>query len=69
MISYRRILLALFAGFFAYLLWEALHLETATGQGAIWPLVVAILVVLMLPEKRLQGDAFVRVVEALKGKD
>lgn len=65
--SYRRVLLAGFAGFFAYMLWTVLRLDTATGTAAVWPLVFAILIILMLPEKRLQGDMFVRLIEALKG--
>lgn len=65
--SYRRILLACVVAVFSYMLWVALHLDSITGAGAVWPLVVAILVVLMLPEKRLQGDMFVRLVEAWKG--
>ncbi len=65
--SYRRVLLGLFAAFFAFLLWTALHLDTPSGVGAIWPLVFAILVVLMIPEKRFKADTMVSMVEAMKG--
>lgn len=66
--SYRRLILAAAAGFLAYLLWKVINLDTSTSVSAVWPLSVTFLLVLMLPESRLQGDLFVRVVEALKGK-
>ncbi len=65
--SYRRAILGIFAAFFAFLLWTALHLDTPSGVGAIWPLVFAILVVLMIPEKRFQSETMVSLIEALKG--
>ncbi len=65
--TYRRCVLILFASFFGYLLWKVIGISTVASSAAIWPLVTAILIVLMLPEERLQGDLFVRLVEALKG--
>lgn len=65
--SYRRFVLIAFAGFVAFLLWTALGLDTSTGAGAMWPLVFALLVILMLPEDRLQGDTLVKLIAALKG--
>lgn len=65
--SYRRVILALFAGFFGFMLWEALHIDTPTGAHAIWPLVFAIIVVLALPEKRFAATTLVKLVEAMKG--
>ncbi len=66
--SYRRVLLGLFAVFFGYMLWLALHMETPAAASALWPLIVGILVVLMIPEKRLGGEMFVRLIEAFKGE-
>lgn len=66
--SYRRAFLAIAAIFIGWLLWLVIDKDTATSISAVWPLVFAFIIILMLPEKRLAGDLFVRAVEALKGK-
>lgn len=68
MISYRRIILGGVVIFLSYLLWYAIQLNTATSISAVWPLIFGLLITLMLPEKRLKGDLFVKLVTALKGK-
>lgn len=66
--TYRRVILSGFAAFMGYLLFMILRMDTPTSSGAVWPLVVGILVILMLPEKRLGGQMIVDLVSALKGK-
>ena len=66
--SYRRFFLALASTFIGFLLWLAIDKDTATSGSAIWPLVFAFVIILMLPEQRLGGELFVRMVEAWKGK-
>ena len=64
--SYRRIALITFAGFMGYLLFTVIKMDTPTSAGAVWPLVVGLLIILMLPEKRLGGQMIVDLVKALK---
>lgn len=66
--TYRRVVLVLFAAFMAFMLYMVLSTDTPTSTGTTWPLVVGILVILMLPEKRLSGKMIVDLVQALKGK-
>ena len=66
--SWRRLILAAVVGFIAYLLWLVINTSTETSISAVWPLCFTLLIVLMLPEKRLKGDLFVSMVKALKGK-
>lgn len=66
--SYRRGILFLIVVFLSYLLWYAIQLNSPSSISAVWPLIFGLLITLMLPEERLQGDLFVRLVEALKGK-
>lgn len=66
--TYRRAFLAIAAVFIGYLLWLVIVKDSAVAMAAVWPLIVAFIVILMLPEKRLGGELFVRVMEAWKGK-
>ena len=66
--SYRRLILFAVIVFLSYLLWYAIQLNTSTSISAVWPLIFGLLVTLMLPEKRLGGDLFVKMITALKGK-
>jgi len=66
--TYRRAMLAAFAVFMGYLLFMVLSMDTPTSGGAVWPLVIGVLVILMLPEKRLSGKMIVDLLRALKGK-
>jgi len=65
--SYRRLVLTCFAAFLGFLLYTTLKMDTPTSASATWPLVVGILVILMLPEKRLGGKMIVDLVKALRG--
>jgi len=66
-LSYRRIFLAIAVIFIGYLLWLIIDKDSAVSIGAVWPLVFAFVIILMLPERRLGGDLFVRMIEAMKG--
>lgn len=66
--NYRRFILACYACFMGFLLYMTLKMDTPTASSATWPLVVGILIILMLPEKRLGGKMVVNLVKALKGK-
>ena len=66
--SYRRIFLAACATFIGYLLWFVLDKDSATSVSAVWPLIIAFVVILALPEKRLEGTMIARIIEAWKGK-
>jgi len=65
--TYRRLVLIAFAGFIGYLLLTVIQMDTPTSTGAVWPLVACLLVILMLPEKRLGGKMIVDLVAAAKG--
>lgn len=66
--SWRRVLLAAASVFIGYLLWLVIDKDSAISQGAVWPLIFAFIIILMLPESRLEGNLFVKLVSALKGK-
>ncbi len=65
--SYRRFILIAFAAFMAYMLFIAVGMNTPSSASTIWPLVVGLLVILMLPEKRLGGKMIVDLVKSIKG--
>lgn len=65
--SYRRILLAAFAALFGFLLYSAITADTAAASAAVWPLVAGTVVVLMIPEKRLNGELLGTLLDVLKG--
>jgi len=65
--SYRRIVLIIFACFIGYLLYAVVMMDTSTSGGAIWPLMTGLLVILMLPEKRLGGEKIIELLKAMKG--
>lgn len=65
--TYRRVILVLFAFFMAFMLFTAITMDTPTSASAVWPLVAGLLIILMLPEKRLGGKMIVDLVTAVKG--
>jgi hypothetical protein len=66
--SYRRIFLAGAATFIGWLLWLVIEKDSATSSSAVWPLIFAFLIILVLPETRLKAETFVELIKAWKGK-
>jgi len=66
--NYRRVFLAVATVFIGYLLWLIIDKDSAVSIGAIWPLIFAFVIILMLPERRLKGEAFIEALKAMRGK-
>ncbi len=64
---YRRGLLTATLSFFGWMLYFVLHTANTAAAAAVWPLIMAMLVVLMLPEQRLDAAMLVEVINSLKG--
>jgi hypothetical protein len=65
--NYRRIFLAAAATFIGYCIWFVLDKDTATSTAVVWPLICAFIIILALPEKRLEGTMISRMIDAWKG--
>jgi len=67
--TWRRGLLAAANVFIGFMIWVVIDKDSAVSMGAVWPLIIAFIIILALPESRLQGELLVKLAEALRKKD
>jgi len=66
--SVRKIVLWSVEAFLCWFLWDALQADSPNASAAFWPACAALVAVLLIPAERMEGDTFVQLIKAWKGK-
>lgn len=66
--TYRRVILFGFAAFFCALLWRVVGATNTASETLAWTLVAGVVIILMLPETRLQVGELLEGLKAWRSR-